>query len=238
MYVTKPREYKADHYVTATNHLPVGPGHHDDCKCHGAKQAPGHQQPPCITRLNILQQPYYATYILRYSHHTNYVGMSSSVSNPLVSILLMGCSYYYFFCLIRYQSMYAPSQWETSLQCNDVSHWLGAYLNWSLAHVVPVLTDHRANNESCSRDQPQLLLELQPPSTIFCLLRRDGVTWRDGGRTSVSASIFMTVPADVTSCKEIIDAVLVRTHGQLKSMVSTLQWRHSIVPCHWFYYHK
>ena len=22
---------------------------------------------------------------------------------------------------------YAPSQWETSLQCNDVSHWLGAY---------------------------------------------------------------------------------------------------------------
>ena len=37
--------------------------------------------------------------------------------------------------LVRYhstsrdQSRYAPNQWETSLQCNDVSHWLGAYLD-------------------------------------------------------------------------------------------------------------
>ena len=33
------------------------------------------------------------------------------------------------------QSRNASSQWETSLQCNDVSHWLGAYLDrldWSL----------------------------------------------------------------------------------------------------------
>ena len=28
----------------------------------------------------------------------------------------------------RDQFRYAPSQWETSLQCNNVSHWLGAYL--------------------------------------------------------------------------------------------------------------
>ena len=37
--------------------------------------------------------------------------------------------------------MYAPSQWETSLQCNDVSHWLPAYLDWSLyvqtTHTLP-----------------------------------------------------------------------------------------------------
>ena len=32
----------------------------------------------------------------------------------------------------RDQSRYAPSQWETSLHCNDVSQWLGAYLDWSL----------------------------------------------------------------------------------------------------------
>ena len=32
----------------------------------------------------------------------------------------------------RDQSRYVPSPWETSLQCNDVSHWLGAYLDWSL----------------------------------------------------------------------------------------------------------
>ena len=31
----------------------------------------------------------------------------------------------------RDQSRYAPSQWETS-QCNDVSRWLGEYLDWSL----------------------------------------------------------------------------------------------------------
>ena len=33
------------------------------------------------------------------------------------------------------QFRYAPSQWETSLHCNDASHWLGAYLDWSL-HMV------------------------------------------------------------------------------------------------------
>ena len=30
------------------------------------------------------------------------------------------------------QSSYAPSQWQTSLAYNDVSHWQGAYLDWSL----------------------------------------------------------------------------------------------------------
>ena len=37
-----------------------------------------------------------------------------------------------FLHISRQQSRYAPSQWETLLQCNNVSHWLGAYLNWSL----------------------------------------------------------------------------------------------------------
>ena len=41
---------------------------------------------------------------------------------------------------IRDQSRYASSQWETSLHCNDISHWLGAYLDCSLVilnyHVV------------------------------------------------------------------------------------------------------
>ena len=34
-------------------------------------------------------------------------------------------------CMYRDQSSYVPSQWEM-LQCNNVSHWLGAYLDWSL----------------------------------------------------------------------------------------------------------
>ena len=29
-------------------------------------------------------------------------------------------------------TVYAPSQWETTLHCNVVSYWLGAYTNWSL----------------------------------------------------------------------------------------------------------
>ena len=28
--------------------------------------------------------------------------------------------------------VYAPNQWETTLQCNVVSHWLGAFTRWSL----------------------------------------------------------------------------------------------------------
>ena len=30
------------------------------------------------------------------------------------------------------QSRYVPSQWEMSLQNNDISHWLCSYLAWSL----------------------------------------------------------------------------------------------------------
>ena len=29
-------------------------------------------------------------------------------------------------------SVYAPSQWETALRCDAVSHWLGTYTEWSL----------------------------------------------------------------------------------------------------------
>ena len=27
---------------------------------------------------------------------------------------------------------FVPSQWETALLCNDISHWLGASLEWTL----------------------------------------------------------------------------------------------------------
>ena len=32
--------------------------------------------------------------------------------------------------------MCAPSQWETTLHCNAISHWLGAYAQWS-QHYTP-----------------------------------------------------------------------------------------------------
>ena len=34
--------------------------------------------------------------------------------------------------MIRPDSRFAPSQWETALLCNDVSHWLGASLESAL----------------------------------------------------------------------------------------------------------
>ena len=47
----------------------------------------------------------------------------------------------------RDQFRYAPSQWET-LHCNNVSHWLGAYLDWSLHQIMtarvtcPIVTQY------------------------------------------------------------------------------------------------
>ena len=37
---------------------------------------------------------------------------------------------------IRADSRFAPSQWETALLCNDVSHWLGASIASALVSIV------------------------------------------------------------------------------------------------------
>ena len=33
-------------------------------------------------------------------------------------------------------SVYAPNQWDMTLHCNFVSHWVGAYTKWSLAFYM------------------------------------------------------------------------------------------------------
>ena len=40
-------------------------------------------------------------------------------------------------------SLYVFSQWETALQCNTISHWLGAYTEWSLP-LGFIMTDSTA----------------------------------------------------------------------------------------------
>ena len=40
---------------------------------------------------------------------------------------------------MKADSRFAPSQWETVLLCNDVSHWLGAGLESYLMYASPVL---------------------------------------------------------------------------------------------------
>ena len=44
------------------------------------------------------------------------------------------------------------SPWETSLHCNDVSHWLGAYLDWSLLSSIGHVDQHcvLTYKEECS----------------------------------------------------------------------------------------
>ena len=59
----------------------------------------------------------------QFSHHCKYFVLSSSIT----------------IMIHRADSRFAPSQWETALLCNDVSHWLGA----SLESVVNILHSNR-----------------------------------------------------------------------------------------------
>ena len=39
--------------------------------------------------------------------------------------------------IYRDNYVHAPSQWKPALQCNAISHWLGAYTEWSLPIYAP-----------------------------------------------------------------------------------------------------
>ena len=49
--------------------------------------------------------------------------------------------------------VYVPSQWETALQCNVVSHWMGAYKEWTL------YTNRKFYVQNISQEQAMLLYE-------------------------------------------------------------------------------
>ena len=44
--------------------------------------------------------------------------------------------------------VYVPSQWETVLQCNVVSHWLGACTEWSLITLLSSVLTHGDQHKS------------------------------------------------------------------------------------------
>ena len=46
---------------------------------------------------------------------------------------------------IRDHFVNAPSQWETTLQCNVASHWLGTYSKWSLQYALKTESRHDVN---------------------------------------------------------------------------------------------
>ena len=56
---------------------------------------------------------------------------------------------------------YAPSQWETTLHCNVVSHWLGAYTKWTLEWLT--FADNISNERFgfCLKFHWSLLLSVQ-----------------------------------------------------------------------------
>ena len=57
-------------------------------------------------------------------------------------------------CWSRDQSSNAPSQWEMSLQCNDVSHWLGALLDWTLHQDPNIVVTESADATASSGVSP------------------------------------------------------------------------------------
>ena len=65
-----------------------------------------------------------------------YILQWNSSWNTKISIqvihLKMSSVKWQLFCSSRDHFVYAPSQWQMTLHCNVVSHWLGAYTKWSL----------------------------------------------------------------------------------------------------------
>ena len=87
----------------------------------------------CNNLLSLEHQKYHQGSVATWDSHWNLSWNSNLAKSHLSKayflsspIILNGCYWH------RDQSCYAPSPWETPLQCNDVSHWLVAYLNWSL----------------------------------------------------------------------------------------------------------
>ena len=80
-------------------------------------------------------------------------------------------------------SRFAPSQWETALLCNDVSHWLGANIESALRWHHPIMT--MINESSASKCQLGMspwrpFLELLSRCPIFRPRLLDlPVSWRD-----------------------------------------------------------
>ena len=68
-------------------------------------------------------------------------------------------------------SRLAPSQWETSLQSNAVSHWLGANLESTLERHTPILDFITENQHNMNKldHHPQAADNTCHADTIICL---------------------------------------------------------------------
>ena len=62
----------------------------------------------------------------------------------------------------RADSTFAPSQWETLLQSNAVSHWLGANLESALMHNKAKKIEQTTVKRYRDVGNPELILGLRP----------------------------------------------------------------------------
>ena len=71
----------------------------------------------------------------------------------------------------RADSRLAPSQWETSLQSNTVSHWLGANLESTLERYTPIVDFITENQHNMNKldNHPQVADNTCAADTIICL---------------------------------------------------------------------
>ena len=63
----------------------------------------------------------------------------------------------------RADSMFAPSQWETALLCNDVSHWLGANIESALPYILNWYLRQRHGFDIIATTLRFVILPLIPP---------------------------------------------------------------------------
>ena len=58
-------------------------------------------------------------------------------------VRLLACQLCSSLCYSRDHFVYVPSHWETTLHCNVVSHWLGAYIKLSpLLYIIATCMSH------------------------------------------------------------------------------------------------
>ena len=86
----------------------------------------------------------------------------------VISVLAVPLLHY-----IRNQFVYTPSQWEATLHCNVVCHWLGAYTKWILLYGITCRTDYAlmaGSRDLCVIAMGQNCMDIgnAPEFTLFC----------------------------------------------------------------------
>ena len=73
-------------------------------------------------------------------HPISIMGISKDNHSLMTLKQTLSLLLFYTNCLYRADSRFAPSQWETVLLCNHVSHWLGASLESALSVSLSACT--------------------------------------------------------------------------------------------------